>query len=160
MRFRRPAGMIRSGGPDRRSRGLRALGAWLGLSYLFATAAGAAGLGNCVHAGLGHGEGHASHGSSDSHAIVDHHEAMPLPCAAGNAEIKATANSPAQHGSSDPCDCLGDCSVGTELPDLSGGCTVVLVGGVAAETTLTDSGTVRDFPNQYLLPFPNAPPLL
>jgi len=150
--------MFRSGGLSRRRGTLRILGAWVGLLYVCASAAGAAGVGSCVHATFGEGHGHGSSARSTSHAATDHAPAW-LPCAAGT-----TVLHPAEaHQDSDtttPCDCLGDCSVGAGVAELPRALDVVALTLQRLGNSEADDHFAEAAPAQHRLPYPNAPPLL
>ena len=136
------------------------MGAWLALAYVYASAAGAAGIGGCVHADAG-GEGH-SHDAQAApvHSASHHHSAVPLPCASGEDHQQDPAEATSHHDASDPCDCLGDCSIGTGMADLSAAPTPCAAGRMASSESLPSPDQVETLTNQHRLPYPNAPPLL
>ena len=137
---------------------VRILSAWLGLTYVYASAVGAVGVGGCVHAvvGAGEGHGHASHSSVASHETPAH-TPIPLPCAAG--EDEAPTETLSDHGTYDPCDCLGDCSVGTGLAGLSTVSAFAVLAPADSETFFFTGPDVAASGGQHRLPYPNAPPL-
>lgn len=155
--------MIRSGGPHRRGRLSRVLGTSLGLVYLYASAAGAAGVGGCIHADHGGGEshGHGTVAAVSQSGAPQHssHSQTALPCAAGIGEAAGDSQATPHHGAADPCDCLGDCSVETGAAEAADGHVLAAEGSTRADTTLPGSHQIEVRPDQHRLPYPNAPPL-
>jgi hypothetical protein len=149
----------------------RIFATWLAFSYLYASAAGAAGLGACVHAAHGEG-GHASHagprhesGTGPIPPHVAHEEAHgpgdvdghSPPATSGDATGGATDES--GMGSTLPCDCLGDCSMGAGPAGAPSGETI-LVPGTRVELPANAGTRLSAAPiTPYVLPFPNGPPL-
>lgn len=136
------------------------MGAWLALAYVYASAAGAAGVGGCIHADAG-GKGHG-HGAQAApvHSASDHHSAVPLPCASGEDHQQDPAEATSHHDASDPCDCLGDCSIATAMADLSAARMLCAEGRAATGESLPSPDQVETCADQHRLPYPNAPPLL
>jgi hypothetical protein len=140
---------------------VRALGAWLALTYVCASTAGAAGIGGCIHADAeGEGHGHGTQATAPVYSAAHHHSDVPLPCASGEDHEQDLAESSSHHGASDPCDCLGDCSIGTGMADLSATPTPCAAGRLASSESLPSPDQVETLANQHRLPYPNAPPLL
>lgn len=140
---------------------MRVMGVWLALSYVCASAAGAAGIGGCIHADAGGGEhGHGAQAAAPVHSAPDHHSTVPLPCASGEDYEEELATAPPHHDASDPCNCLGDCSVGTGMADLSAARTLYAASRVASNETLPRPDQVETSADQHRLPHANAPPLL
>jgi hypothetical protein len=92
--------------------------------------------------------------------VPDHHSAVPLPCAAGETHAQDLAKATSHHGASDPCDCLGDCFIGTGLADISPARTLCSAGRMAPGQSLPSPDQVDTCEDQNRLPYPNAPPLL
>ena len=140
---------------------MRVLGTWLGLVYVYASAAGAAGVGGCIHADTGDGEGH-SHGTHAPTVISksEDHTTVPLPCASGKDQAQGAEKAPSHHGASEPCDCLGDCFIGTGMADLSAAHTLYAATRTASGESLANPNQVQTSEDQHRLPYPNAPPLL
>ena len=137
------------------------MGAWLALAYVCASTAGAAGIGGCVHADAeGEGHGHGTQATTPVHSAAHHHSDVPLPCASGEDHEQDLAESSSHHGASDPCDCLGDCSIGTGMADVSAARTPGATGPTATDETLPSQDQVETCADQHRLPYPNAPPLL
>ena len=139
------------------------MGAWLALAYVCASTAGAAGIGGCIHAdaeGEGHGHGHDAQATAPVHSAAHHHSDVPLPCASGENHEQDLAEASSHHGGSDPCDCLGDCSIGTGMADLSAARTLYAAGRMASNGSLASPDQVETSADQHRLPCPNAPPLL
>ena len=140
---------------------MRALGAWLALAYVYASAAGAAGAGGCIHADAGgEGHGHGVQAEVPAHSASDHHAAVPMPCASGEDQQQELAKSTSHHSSSDPCDCLGDCSIGTGMADLYAVRTPCAAGRTATDASLPSPDRIETCADQHRLPYPNAPPFL
>jgi len=136
------------------------MGAWLALIYVYASAAGAAGVGGCIHAVEGgEGHGHGMQAAAPVHSAPEHHSAVPLPCASGEDHEQDLAKATPHHGASDPCDCLGDCSVGTGMADLSAARTLCAASRTATNETLPSPDQIESCADQHRLPYPNAPPL-
>lgn len=151
--------MLRSPSTHRSSLVRRLVAAWLALAYLSSSAAGAVGLAACVHSAHGDG-GHAAHaGPAEQHASGAHGgHRQASPCAAAR-DATADGNDEPGHGPAAPCDCLGDCSLGTAPCGAPPGKTIEAPGTfieqpVAARTRASDATSA-----EYLLPFPNGPPL-
>ena len=141
---------------------MRVLGTWLGLAYVYASAAGAAGVGGCIHADTGDGEGH-SHGTHAAATVFsksDHQPTVSVPCASGEDQAQGAEKALSHHGASDPCDCLGNCSIGTGMADLSAARTLCAATRTASGTSLPNPDQVQTTADQHRLPYPNAPPLL
>lgn len=140
---------------------MRAVSAWLALVYVCASTAGAAGIGGCVHADAGdEAHGHGAQGAVPAHSAAVHHSDVPLPCASGENHEPDLAKASSHHDASDPCDCLGDCSIGTGMADLSAARTLYAAGRMASNGSLASPDQVEASADQHRLPYPNAPPLL
>ena len=133
----------------------------LGLTYLLASTAGAAGVGGCVHADLeGGAHGHAAHApaadvGSESHP---HGYPIPLPCAADPEADATESASSSHHSPAQPCDCLGDCSVSAEALEIPSTRVPHAASPGAVPEVATRGVEVRARALQYRLPYPNAPP--
>jgi hypothetical protein len=140
---------------------VRALGACLAVAYVFASAAGAAGIGGCIHADAGgEGHGHGAQAAAPVHTASAHHSAVPLPCASGEDHAQDLAEADSHHGASDPCDCLGDCSIAAGMADAPAARSLYAAGRIASSEFFPSPDQVETPADQHRLPYPNAPPLL
>ena len=135
------------------------MSAWLALVYVCASTAGAAGIGGCIHADS-EDESHGAQATAPVHSAAHHHSDVPLPCASSEDHEHDLAKARSHHDGSDPCDCLGDCSIGTGVADLSAARTPCAAGRLDSNGTLPRPDQVETSAEQHRLPYPNAPPLL
>lgn len=150
--------MYDSGGPGRRGR--RVVGALLGLSYLFASATGAAGTVGCIHSPHADREPAepVAHESA-SRAPQHHTQHVTPPSASGGTAIPGTATTPLHHDSSDTCDCLGDCSTATGVAEVAIDGPIWVATRQTSEALLPSHGDPESVSEQHRLPDANAPPL-
>jgi hypothetical protein len=139
----------------------RIFAAWLALTYVCASAAGAAGFASCVHGTHG-GADHGSHvaGQAGAHG---HAHGTPQGSAhevcAGAHDQTARGQGSADHGSTDSCGCLGDCSMGAASAEVPRCEPLVPTAALDREEAVTVAGLAIAPVRQYVLPYPNAPPL-